>query len=89
VHAPLAPGLVVPVSITGFRALAPGEEVALEPADGCLALDGERTLERRRAEPATVRLTTGPLTIDVDAVMRRAARDGLLHDATAVKRSQA
>jgi hypothetical protein len=46
-----------------------------------LALDGERTVERRRDEPAAVRLTTGPLTIDVDAVMRRAARDGLLHGA--------
>jgi predicted polyphosphate/ATP-dependent NAD kinase len=81
VQVPLAPGLVVPVGIASFRAIVPGEEIALEPADGCLALDGERTLERRRAEPASVRLTTGPLTIDVDAVMRLAAQDGLLREA--------
>jgi predicted polyphosphate/ATP-dependent NAD kinase len=78
---PLAPGLVVPVGIAGHRTIAPGEQIRLEPADGCLALDGERTLERRRAEPATVELTAGPLRIDVDAVMRRAAQDGLLREA--------
>jgi predicted polyphosphate/ATP-dependent NAD kinase len=89
VNVPLAPGLVVPIGIAGYRTIAPGEEVALEPADGCLALDGERTVERRRAEPATVRLTTGPLRIDVDAVMRRAAEDGLLRAATAAGRRQA
>ena len=89
VNVPLAPGLVVPIGIAAYRTLAPGEEVALEPADGCLALDGERTIERRRADRATVRLTTGPLRIDVDAVMRRAAEDGLLRAATAAGRRQA
>jgi predicted polyphosphate/ATP-dependent NAD kinase len=89
VQVPLAPGLVVPIGIAAYRTLTPGEEVALEPADGCLALDGERTVERRRADRATVRLTTGPLRIDVDAVMRRAAEDGLLRAATAAERRQA
>jgi predicted polyphosphate/ATP-dependent NAD kinase len=74
-RAPLAPGLVVSVGIAAFRALKPGEEVELAPADGCLALDGERTLERRRGERAAVKLTSGPLTIDVDAVMRQAAEN--------------
>jgi hypothetical protein len=72
-EAPLAPGLVAPVPIAGFRELETGDDVRLEPAPGCLALDGERELERRAGEPVVVRLTQGPLTIDVDEVMRRAA----------------
>ena len=42
-----------------------GEEVALAPGVGTIALDGERELERR-GEAATVRLVPGPLTIDID-----------------------
>jgi hypothetical protein len=74
----LAPGLVAPVGIAAFRTIAPDEAVALEPAVGCLALDGERTLELRGDERPVVRLVPGPLTIDVDAVMRRAAEHRLL-----------
>ena len=70
---PLAPGLLAPVGVAGFRTLAPGETIALAPAGGCLALDGEREIERRPGEPVVVRLVRGPLTIDVDAVMRHAA----------------
>jgi predicted polyphosphate/ATP-dependent NAD kinase len=70
---PLAPGLLAPVGITGFQTLELGEEVTAAPGSGCLALDGEREIERRPGEPVTVRLVPGPLTIDVDAVMRHAA----------------
>jgi hypothetical protein len=70
---PLAPGLVAPVAIAGFRELETGDAVRLDPAPGCLALDGEREVERRAGETVVVRLTQGPLTIDVDEVMRRAA----------------
>jgi hypothetical protein len=57
--------------------------VRLEPAPGCLALDGERELERRAGEAVDVRLEHGPLTIDVDEVMRRTAgRIGLSPDAS-------
>jgi predicted polyphosphate/ATP-dependent NAD kinase len=76
---PLAPGLLVPVGVDGFRTLEMGETVVLEPAAGCLALDGEREIERGPAERATVRLVPGPLTIDVEAVMRHAARTGATH----------
>jgi predicted polyphosphate/ATP-dependent NAD kinase len=72
---PLAPGLVAPVPVAGFRELQLGDTVRLEPAAGCLALDGERELERRAGEPVAVRLAHGPLTIDVDEVMRRAAHE--------------
>jgi predicted polyphosphate/ATP-dependent NAD kinase len=70
---PLAPGLLAPVGVAGFRTLELGEEIAAATKGGCVALDGEREIERRRGERVTVRLVPGPLTIDVDAVMRHAA----------------
>jgi hypothetical protein len=45
------------------------------PGPGTVALDGEREIERRAGEGASVRLVPGPLTIDVDAVMRSTAGD--------------
>ena len=65
----LAPGLISRVGVASHRVIELGEEVELAP--GTIALDGERELERTD-EPATVRLVDGPLTIDVDAVMRQA-----------------
>jgi hypothetical protein len=59
--------------VAGFAALEPGERVAVAPGAGTLALDGEREIERRGDDGATVRIATGPLRIDVDAVMRHAA----------------
>ena len=47
--------------------------MAVAPAPGCLALDGEREIERRPGQGATVRLVEGPLRIDVDTVMSRFA----------------
>jgi hypothetical protein len=67
---PIAPGLVVPVDVASF-ALLDGP-AAIAAGAGCLALDGEREIERR-AQSASVRLVDGPLRIDVDAVMHRAA----------------
>jgi predicted polyphosphate/ATP-dependent NAD kinase len=76
---PLAPGLVAPVAIASHRTLELGEAVTVPPGDGCLALDGEREIERRRGETATVTLVPGPLTLDVDAVMRDAAHRNATH----------
>jgi predicted polyphosphate/ATP-dependent NAD kinase len=73
---PLAPGLLAPVGVAGFRTLELGEEVAAAPGSGCVAFDGEREIERRPGQTVTVRLVPGPLTIDVDAVMRHAAHVG-------------
>jgi hypothetical protein len=84
---PLAPGLIVPVAVEGFREVERGEEVALEPGEGCLALDGEREIERRHGAAVTVRLADGPRTIDVDAVMRHAASAELLHAAAPAQRA--
>ena len=69
----LAPGLVTEVAVAGFAALEPGEPVAVAADAGTLALDGEREIERRGDDAATVRLGAGPLRIDVDAVMRHTA----------------
>ncbi|MDI3340277.1 MAG: NAD(+)/NADH kinase [Sphaerobacter sp.] len=79
VHAPLAPGLILPVGVAEWRRIAPGQAVPLTPALGCLALDGEREIELTPADRATVWLRSdGPRTIDVDAVMAHAAAHGLL-----------
>jgi predicted polyphosphate/ATP-dependent NAD kinase len=73
VRVALAPGLVVPVEVAEHRVLELGEAVEIASGGGTIALDGEREIERRHHEPATVRLVPGPLTIDVDAVMRSTA----------------
>jgi predicted polyphosphate/ATP-dependent NAD kinase len=68
----LAPGLVTGVDVAAQRVLGLGEEVEIAAGAGSIALDGERELERRDGDLATVRLKPGPLTIDVDAVMAQA-----------------
>lgn len=73
VHVALAPGLVVGVPVAAHRVVELDEHVEIAAGPGTVALDGEREIERRRDEPVTVRLVRGPLTIDVDAVMRSAA----------------
>ena len=70
IMAPIAPGLIVPVDVAAFAPI--DGPIELAPAHGCLALDGEREIERH-ATPATVRLADGPRRIDVDAVMHRVA----------------
>jgi ATP-NAD kinase N-terminal domain len=70
---PIAPGLIAPVAVGGFRRLERGDAVTLVSDGGVLALDGERELELEPGERATVRLSGGPLRVDVDAVMRHAA----------------
>lgn len=69
---PLAPGLVTPVAVAGFRSLKLGDTVALS-AQGALALDGEREIELPPGATARVRLVPGPARIDLDAVMRHHA----------------
>jgi hypothetical protein len=64
---------VAPIAVASHRRLALDEPVAVAPAAGCLALDGEREIERRPGQGATVRLVEGPFRIDVDAVMSQFA----------------
>ena len=79
VTVPLAPGLVTEVGVVQARRVDPGEAVPLTPLAGCIALDGERELELGPADHVTVRLAEGPLVIDVDAVLARAARQHALN----------
>jgi hypothetical protein len=53
--------------------MAVGERFAIVPAAGCLALDGEREIERGAGDGAVVRLVEGPLRVDIDAVMAQFA----------------
>lgn len=82
VIAPLAPGLMTLVGVAEVRELLPGRPVALRPAEGCLALDGEREIELAAADAVAVTLREGPRVIDVDSVMAQAAAGHLLDGAT-------
>ena len=76
---PIAPGLMMPVGIEGSCEIQVGEVQNLRLKQGVIALDGERELAFNSDLGLTVRLDDlGPLTIDVDYVMARAAQDGLL-----------
>jgi predicted polyphosphate/ATP-dependent NAD kinase len=82
VLAPIAPGLVERVEIAEAGRLLPGAPVALPPASGTVALDGERELEIDPADRVSVALDlAGPLSLNVDAVLSYAARQGLLRQA--------
>jgi predicted polyphosphate/ATP-dependent NAD kinase len=77
-HAPIAPGLLVPVGIAAVSELRPGERQAVRLAQGTIALDGEREIAFAAGDQVTVRLARqGPLTIDVDKTMAAAVRKGL------------
>ncbi|GAB2477597.1 ATP-NAD kinase family protein [Xylanimonas ulmi] len=79
VRASIAPGLVVPVGVDAFRPLRPGETLTLPRSNGVIAVDGEREIELWGGRPATVALVRdGPRCVDVAAVMREAARTGVL-----------
>ena len=84
VTVPLAPGLVVPVPVAGWRRLALGERVRLSDGDGTVALDGERQLTPSGrgacagrggcAGPVMAAVTMdGPRVVDVRAAMAAAA----------------
>ena len=81
-NVPLAPGLVVPMGVSEYHHVEPGELVALESISGSLALDGEREIEFGKEDRATVFLDSdGPLTVDVGLAMQEASRRGLLNGA--------
>jgi ATP-NAD kinase N-terminal domain len=78
VRAPIAPGLPVEVGVRSWRPLAIDETVEVEPAEGVLALDGEREIEYGGIRPRVRLRRDGPLCIDVGLVLARAARAGVL-----------
>ncbi len=77
VLAPIAPGVVVPVTYEHYREIAPGEEVPVARTPCILALDGEREVEVRAGEQVSIRLDLdGPAVVDHKAALAAAAASG-------------
>lgn len=75
VTAPIAPGLIRHLRITGYRLLAIGEEVEVTHKPSLLALDGEREVEVGRQGRVTVRLSDqGPRVVDLRRVLQEASK---------------
>jgi hypothetical protein len=56
VLAPIAPGLVVPVGVSGIERMRPGSVYPIDARAGVIAVDGERELTFEPGERPTVRL---------------------------------
>ncbi len=77
VLAPVAPGVIVPVTYRDFRDIAPGEQIPVAHAPCVIALDGEREIEVRAGDRAAIRLTLdGPAVIDARAALAEASARG-------------
>ena len=78
-HAPIAPGLVLPVPVASWQRLVPDEPVTVLQTAGTVALDGERELAFEAGDRVTVTLRENAFfTVDVARCMAAAARDALL-----------
>ncbi|MFO1327643.1 MAG: NAD(+)/NADH kinase [Rubrivivax sp.] len=78
-HAPIAPGLVLPVPVAGWQRMAADEPLPVALQAGTVALDGERELAFEPGERVAVTLREDAfLTVDVARCMAAAARDGLM-----------
>ena len=78
-HAPIAPGLVLPVPVAGWQRLMPDEPLTVQQSAGTVALDGERELAFEPGQQVSVTLREAAFrTLDVARCMAVAARDGLL-----------
>ena len=78
-HAPIAPGLVLPVPIAGWQRMAPDEPLSVQQQAGTVALDGERELSFEPGQRLSVTQREAAFrTLDVARCMAAAARDGLL-----------
>lgn len=77
-HAPIAPGLVLPVPVASWQRLVADEPVTVQQQAGTVALDGERELAFEAGDRVTVTLRENAFfTVDVARCMAAAARDGL------------
>lgn len=77
-HAPIAPGLVLPVPIAGWQRMVADEPLPVALDAGTVALDGERELAFEPGERVAATLREDAFfTVDVARCMAAAARDGL------------
>lgn len=73
--APIAPGLLEPVTVSRAYPLAPGVPHLVAAGRGTIALDGEREIEFGTADHVTVTLEhDGPYVIDVAATLSHNSR---------------
>jgi len=78
VLAPIAPGLMRPVSVAEHRLLPPGEELVIRHTEACvLALDGEREIEMKPGTAIHLRINpNGPYVVDARKAIAVAAKAG-------------
>jgi predicted polyphosphate/ATP-dependent NAD kinase len=77
VLAPIAPGLIRPVRLHGYRQIALDEEIAIGHIPCVIALDGEREIEVRQGETAVIRLDPdGPNVVNIRNTLRQAVASG-------------
>lgn len=77
--APIAPGRMRSVEVREWRRLAPGEAHAPRLRAGMIALDGEREVAFGEGDEVRIALEPDAVrTVDVEACMEYAARNGLL-----------
>jgi predicted polyphosphate/ATP-dependent NAD kinase len=78
VLAPIAPGIVTPVTVADWRLLEEGERVPVEPRYCTIALDGERSISVTPDNKVEVGISrSGPPVVQVEAVLETASRLGL------------
>ncbi len=81
-HAPIAPGLVLPVPVAHWQRMKADLALAVSASAGTVALDGERELSFDTGDRVTMTLRENAFfTLDVARCMAVAARDGLLRHA--------
>jgi len=77
IMAPIAPGLIHPVRVSGYRSLNIDESVAVLDVPCVIALDGEREVEVKEGEEAAIKLTfNGPRVVDIKIALREAVVRG-------------
>jgi predicted polyphosphate/ATP-dependent NAD kinase len=77
--APIAPGMVRPVGISGWHRMEADQTFRVEQQAGVVALDGERELTFDPGDLVTITLREGAFrSLDVSRCLQIAAADGLL-----------
>jgi len=83
-HAPIAPGLVLPVPVASWERMQADQPLQVQQRAGTVALDGERELAFEAGDRVSVTLRENAfLTVDAARCMAAAAHDGLLRSAPA------
>ena len=80
VLAPIAPGLIGRVKVSGHGVLADGESRRIGHDPGVVALDGEREIVLTGNAPLRVRYSrAGPRVVNLEHTLEAAARQGMMH----------